>query len=171
MPRILSSNSLSYSTKQRRRGSMPSVSGSVSRRDNLRRSSTQQQSVLQDWFGILTGNPSASVNSQEENTSRASVPSRSALSSLSSSGRNTPPSLAQPSASPSRRHIMPRRSSSASIQSYDYPRHEQCESSWGQWVDVAEADKEIVRHSRVLSRKELAHTVPLGPPQYWSRHA
>lgn len=156
MPRILSNAGLSYDA--RRRSSISSSSSSASRRNSA------QQSGLADWFSILTGHPNASMFSQE--TSVAS--SRSPMSSISSSGRSTPPSLSA-SVPSSRRQIISRRSSAPTMASYGLALIE--ESSWGQFVDTAEAEKELVRHSRVLSRKEIPSSVPLTPTQqHWSRH-
>ena len=131
MPMILNSNRL----HGQRRSSMTRSASCVS--STSRRSSggasTSQQSMLADWFTVLTGNSSSVTLAMNPSTKSRQESVQSASSSLSSSGMSTPP-----------RHSRSAKPKSTSSM----------EDSWGQFVDTAEAERELVRNSKVLSRKE-----------------
>ncbi|CAB9518381.1 expressed unknown protein [Seminavis robusta] len=148
MPRILSTSHLQ---NRRRRSSIGSSSSSLSM--SYSDSGRIHQSVLSDWFSVLVGNRSVNDSSTKASSSpkesKATASSASPFSSLSSSGTNTPSVLGDqtpiPIRSKPRRQIIPRRSSTGST----------TDDSWGQFVDTAEAERELIRHSRVLSKREL----------------
>ena len=138
MPMILNNTRL----HSRRRSSMSGYSTSCSRSGGSEASFQQ----LSDWSSTLTGNPSSATFASK--TGGASVQSTS----LSSSGTSTPPTASPPQ---SRRRRVTRghvRPSEPTISMDD---------SWGQFVDTAEAEKELVRHSKILSRKETP-SIPRG---------
>jgi hypothetical protein len=153
MPRILSNGHLHHS--RQRRSSLGSSSGRM-RLSMSNDPGRIQQSVLNDWFGILTG-PFDDNTDNSSRVKKTTAPT-SANSSLSSSGMNTPPALSDspfPTSNEVGRQIISRRSSTGSTNAPSMSRTTVfCEDTWGQFVDTAEAEKELVRHSRVLSKKE-----------------
>lgn len=129
---------------QRRRSSMGStISYSSGSLTNLKQSSS-----LLEWFSSLGGGSSYARDGSADGSSNATTtPSESPY----SSGESTPTRSPLPSSDRHvRRPILPRHSTTATI-----AHTLSSDDSWGQFIDTAEADQELVRHSRVLSRKEM----------------
>ena len=165
MPRILSNSSLHH----RRQSSISSSS-------MLASSNSYQQSVLIDWFNSLTGhsgstgskgslqkrNSSSTTRDSSKVPSAASTTDSSPLSSSASSGRNTPPTDPSDNRcrffSQSNTGLTPSILATATMKEVD--------DTWGLFVDTEEAEKELVKHSGVLSRKEL----PNAPLRYHLIH-
>lgn len=117
-------------------------------------SDSYQQSLLADWFSSVAAVPILLLQTRGslEKTSTVSSTTQSMppLSSTSSSGRSTP------SANSDGKHI-----SGGCGMIFARQGSTEADDSWGQFVDTAEAEQEIVKHSRVLSRKELPE-IPVG---------
>ena len=65
-----------------------------------------------------------------------------------------------------RREIVPRRASTgASSVTGRFIDTAPSDDGWGQFVDTEEADKELIRHSRILSRKEIP-SIPINASDY-----
>ena len=178
MPMILN-NSTRFN--QLRRGSTAGSSASLSRSSGSE--SSFQHSFLADWFSTLTtGSPSPSStgstlrasdssNNKEDACSRHG--SESAQSSSSNSSGNSTPRAASPTPPPhaGRRQIISdvcqnaqrRRCSTGAMMPFNDNELDVDgnDDHWGQFVDPAEAENEITKYSRILSRKEVSR-VPRG---------
>ena len=140
MPRILSRSSLqSHSSRRHSTSSRSSVS------------KPSEMNLLAQWLSstdIKGCTTTASTKSWSSNQS-STVPS------LISTGSSTPQSLmllrktTSTLFSNTQSQAMPRRGSSYSLSTPELDPPD----AWGQFIDVAEADELIVRHSRILSAK------------------
>lgn len=140
MPRILSRSSLQSNSSRRH---------SMSSRANL--SKPSEMNLLAQWLSstdIKGCATTASTKSWSSNQS-STVPS------VISTGSSTPQSLTtlrkttSTLFSNSQSQPMPRRRSSCYLPTPEMDPPD----AWGQFIDVAEADELIVRHSRILSAK------------------
>lgn len=144
MPRILSRSSIQSSRRS-----------NVSSRTSISQSS--EMNLLSKWFSATDMNGSSC--SKSWSSSQSSV-----TSSMISTGSSTPRST--PSLQPAKKlgrqldllsnseksdHTPSKRKSMYLSQTVDDPS-----DTWGHFIDVAEAEEKIVRHSRILLAKELA---------------
>ena len=147
MPMILNSSRLHSRRRSSIGGSSSASSVNTRRRTSSTSDASSQQSMVADWFSVLSGNSSSVTLTMSQSVRNRQASVQSASSSLSSSGTSTPPGSS----------CNTRRCKSTPT----------LDDSWGQFVDTAEAEKELVRNSKVLSRKE-AHRLP--PGYHHTRH-
>ena len=127
MPRILSRHPTLHNYA-RRSSNNAFRNPSTSNHGMATSDSLTSNSASQPWFYFLGTSSSSQPSSQSSST--MSSPTSSLRSSYNSSRRDY--------------------SRSSSLPTYSTPQHE---DSWGQFVDTAEAEMEIIRHSKILSKR------------------